>query len=318
MKYIPDFIRVDFVRKAIALLFAMLVWWKISMQIGNEEIVRGIPVRIEENLSTVCTEEPVQRTVNMTVRTLSQRRGLLSPSDIRITIRLPQKSPEGEKFVEYDMLRDAEIQKPFGIKILSMDPDKIMLKIDRRNSRELPVVGRMTGSLSDDFANGEVVPSPSKVSVYGPESALRSLKQVHTEQIVLDTSIKESFEKLCRVETPNRGFRFVPDKVNVHVEVYRKNQRKVFKGLPVSTMAPYGASSSSRKMMPTNVDVTVSGPVSIIETMDGTAVTPFVKIEKDANGAELDCRVECHIASPEVKLVSVTPEIVKVTVAGER
>ncbi|HPN85088.1 MAG TPA: CdaR family protein, partial [Victivallales bacterium] len=70
--------------------------------------------------------------------------------------------------------------------------------------------------------------------------------------------------------------------------------------------------------LPTNVDVTVSGPKSIIETMDGREIAPFIKLEKDAPSSEQELKVECHISKNDVKLLSVSPATIKVSSVGEK
>ncbi|HRR06775.1 MAG TPA: hypothetical protein P5105_05780, partial [Victivallales bacterium] len=89
MDLIPGFIKTDFFRKLTALIFALLVWWKISMQIGTEEIIRNVPVKIVDNISTIALENNSPKTVNLVIKSVAYTRGSISPSDIKININLP-------------------------------------------------------------------------------------------------------------------------------------------------------------------------------------------------------------------------------------
>lgn len=310
MKYIPDFIKIDFFRKAIALLFALLVWWKISMQIGSEEVIRNIPVNIAENISTVPIEKKSSESVNLIIRTISQRRGAISPSDIKITINLPHKAPEGERLIEYDVLRDAVIKKPFGLKILSCDPEKIFVKIDRRASKEIPVAARFTGGLSDDFAYGDVLIKPDKILLSGPQSNLKNIKQIYTEPIILDKTLDQSFEKICTLDNIP-SFNKSPEKVLVSVEIYKKTQKKSLSGLQILSLAPFGIERTTVKIIPTNVDVAISGPINTIENIKNNDIIPFININRSPSEPDGTFKVECYVAKPDIKVLSISPPEVK-------
>ncbi len=311
MKYIPDFIRVDFLRKAIALLFALLVWWKISMQIGTEEVIRNVPINIIENISTVPSEKKSTESVNLVVRTISQRRGAISPSDIKISINLPSKAPDCERLVEYDILRDANIKKPFGIKILSSDPEKVLVKIDRRTTKEIPVAARFTGRLSDDYAYGEVLIKPEKVSLSGPQSILKNIKQIYTEPIILDKTLDQSFEKNCALDSiPNIAI--TPENVFVSVEIYKKTREKTLAGLQVLCLTPFGLEKIPVKIFPTNVDVTISGAMTSVESIKSNEVIPFININDEKSKSDGLYKVECYLARPDIKVLSIYPNEIKV------
>ncbi len=288
------------------------------MQIGDEEIVRNVPLRIIDSQEVIATEECDVSTVNITVRGVSHRRNIFSPSDFKIDIHLPQKDSGGLRLVEFKILRDANIKKPFGLKIISVTPEIITLKIDKRAQKELPVITRFTGSLSEDFACGEVKINPETVIVNGPESLLKNLAKAQTEQIILDPFIKENFERTVTLDFQNSKISFSPKEMLVNVEIYRKYERKTLSGLPVSTMFSSESGISIRKMSPTNVDVTVSGPKGIIENMDGREIIPFVKVEKDFAISERELKVECHVIRRDIKIISVNPSMIKVFVVNEK
>jgi YbbR domain-containing protein len=317
IKFVLSFIKEDFFRKLIALAFALLVWWKISLQIGVEETIRNIPVRIIDNPNLISMEESVKH-VDITVKTASQRsRKLLSASDFAIEIRLPGKKSGTRQALEYKIARDADIAKPFGVKIVNFNPDKIIVPVDRRTQKEIPVAARFTGNLSEDFACGEVRLNPSKIVADGPETVLAAMTRVQTDPIALDSAINGDFESYARVSQNTPKVTFTPEKITAHVEIYKKYDKRTFSALPISVMSNPGSSFNIKNIMPTNVDVTVSGQKSVIEAMNGTELQPFIR-RNDIKVGQNESAVECYIGIPGVKLVSIEPEKAAFSSAGEK
>jgi len=263
--------------------------------------------KIVDNISTIALENNSPKTVNLVIKSVAYTRGSISPSDIKININLPVKAPEGERFIEYDILRDAIINKPFRIKILSADPPKLLLKIDRRETKELPVAARFTGALSEDYAYGEVSVNPPVVTVSGPKSKIENLKKLYTQPILLDSSINQSFEK--RIPIYLEDFKSIPENVLVSVEIYQKTKKKIFSGLPIFSLTPLGISPPLTKVHPTNVDVTVSGPVNSIYELKSSDIIPFLYFSgENRKDSEKNYEVKCYIAKPDIKLISISPE----------
>jgi YbbR domain-containing protein len=316
-KYMLSFIKEDVFRKLIALAFAMLVWWKISLQIGVEETIRNIPVRIIDNPNLISMDENVKH-IDITVKTASQKRlKLLSASDFAIEIRLPEKKSGIRQALEYKIARDADIAKPFGVKIVSFNPDKIIVPVDRRTQKEIPVAARFTGSLSEDFACGEVRLNPPKIMADGPETVLAMLTRVQTDPIMLDSEINGDFESYVQVSKNTQKVTFTPEKIAAHVEIYKKYDKRTFSALPISVISNPGSSFNIKSIMPTNVDVAVSGQKSVIEAMNGTELQPFIR-QNDIKAGQNESAVECYIGIPGVKLISIEPEKARFSSAGER
>ncbi|MFA6292734.1 MAG: CdaR family protein [Victivallales bacterium] len=319
--WIPGIIRRDYLRKLIAVCFALLVWWKISTQIGVEEIIRNVPVNIVTSEQTVNLDESV-RYVDITVRGRSQKRlNMLSPSDFKVQLEVGDNAYAPTKPVTFKLIRTASISKPFGINITKISPESLVLHFDRTSTKEVPVIARFTGMTSEDYACGEVKLVPDKAVISGPESVMNTISRVQTEPIFLDRRTTEDFEYIVKVTEPHSKVSAVPPKVLAQVEIYRKYDTRIFSGLPVYVLGTANSGKTVRKISPSNVDITISGVKSTLEVMNGSELSAFIDITPIKGPGLSKVKTQCFINLPNIKVNSVTPSEIEVDtgpVAGEK
>ncbi len=316
--WIPGIIRHDYLRKLIALCFALLVWWKVSMQIGIEEIIRNVPVNIVTDEKTAILDEGVKY-VDLTVRGRSQKRlNLLSPNDFKMEIHIGENSYVPGKPISFNIMKTASMSKPFGVNVTKITPDIQTFRFDRKIVREMPVNAKFTGITSEDYACGEVRLIPDKVMVSGPESVVSMFARVNTEPIYLDQKTVEDFEYAVKISEPGNKVVVTPQKVSAHVEIYKKFDTRTFTGLPVSVLNLPGSGLNIRKISPSNVDVTVNGVKSSIEVMNGSEISAFVDATPVKSTGTCKLKVQCHPSIPEIKISSISPAELEIEITGEK
>ncbi len=315
--WIPGIIRRDYLRKLIAVCFALLVWWKISMQIGVEEIIRNVPVNIVTSEQTVNLDDSV-RYVDITVRGRSQKRlNQLSPSDFKIQLEIGDNAYSPTKPVAFKVIRTASISKPFGINITKTNPETLVLRFDRMATKEVPVIARFTGMTSEDYACGEVKLVPDKVTISGPESVMAAITRVQAEPIFLDRRTTEDFDYIVKITEPHGKVSVVPPKTLAQVEIYKKFDTRIFSGLPVYVLGTANSGKTVRKIAPSNVDITISGVKSTLEVMNGSELSAFIDISSIKEPGLSKVKVQCFINLPNIKANTVTPSEIEVeTSAG--
>ena len=316
--WIPGVIKHDFLRKLIALCFALLVWWKISIQNGVEEVIRNVPVHIVTSEQTVNLEDSV-RYVDLTVRGRSQKRlNLLSQNDFKLEISVSDNEYVPGKPLTLKILKSAAITKPFGISITRSAPEMLSIYLDRKTSKEVPVSARFTGMTSEDYACGEVKLSPDKVRITGPESVLSSILKVNTEPISLDQKTVEDFEYMAKISEPAGKVKVQPQKITAHVEIYRKFDTRTFTGITVSVLGNPGTALNIRKMVPANVEIAAGGIKSSLEVMNGSELSPFVDITSLKEPGVHKVKVQCYVNVPGIKINSISPAEVEVEIADTK
>jgi YbbR domain-containing protein len=314
--WIPGIIRRDYLRKLIAVCFALLVWWKISMQIGVEEIIRNVPVNIVTSEQTVNLDSSVNY-VDITIRGRSQKRlNMLSPSDFKIQLDVGDNAYAPTKPVTFKVIQAASISKPLGINITKTNPETLVLHFDRTATKEVPVIARFTGTTSEDYACGEVRIVPDKAVISGPESVMNSISRVQTEPIFLDRRTTEDFDYTVNLTEPHRKVSVVPPKALAQVEIYKRFDTRIFSGIPVYVLATAGHGKTVRKITPSNVDITISGVKSTLEVMNGSELSAFIDIASIKEPGLSKAKVQCYINLPNIKINTVTPSEIEVDISN--
>lgn len=106
--------------------------------------------------------------------------------DIRVPFPKPEEITLGAPTTV--LLSPENVTVPSGVEVISLNPDRLVLLIDKRQSRELPVIPRTVGEPAAGArydAEGTRV-TPPVVEVVGPGSRVENLNRVVTAPIRLD------------------------------------------------------------------------------------------------------------------------------------
>jgi YbbR domain-containing protein len=102
-------------------------------------------------------------------------------TDIKSGDRTVQLSPE-----------TVNLELPSGIKLDEIQPNKIAVRLERVNEREIEVKPETEGSLTEGFEIYSQTVVPARVRVRGAESFVKSLDSISTEKINIENR-RESF-----------------------------------------------------------------------------------------------------------------------------
>lgn len=316
LKKIPSFIKRDFLRKAIAVFFAVIVFFKVSSQIGIEDTIDNVKVNfiLPPNL-VILGDENIN--LRIAVKASDQKTLMsLSPSDFKISITIPEhKGTSVNKEMSFNVSRDARIIKPRTVEIVSIRPDFINIQLDRKTNKEVPVKVRFSGATPEEYTCGDVELSPTKITLWGPSAVLEKINEVFTEPIALDAKTVESFECETKIVVPQK-LEATPDKVRVQVEVYKKIDVRKFFSVPLDVLSSSGSSFKVTKIIPTNVDVTVQGLKSAIERLSEKDVKPFIDLSRISSPGVYEMFPMCFLGIPNAKPIDFFPEKIFVEVGN--
>jgi len=111
-----------------------------------------------------------------------------------------------------------QIELPSGVRLESIEPNSVPLKLEPRIERDLVVEPRLEGKPESGFEVKEVVVAPNKVRVGGPASHVNALLRASTETISLEGR-RESFDApqtAIYIADPKVD---VIDTANIHVKI---------------------------------------------------------------------------------------------------
>jgi len=317
--WVPGIIRRDFLRKLIALSFAVLLWKKVSTQIGAEQVIRGVPVTITVPAGVELLSGDSPPRIDVTVRSSQRRLNLLQFGEVKAAIhfRGGLHLVGGGEPVQLRIRRE-DVQVPAGVTVLGVRPEFVSVNLDRRITRELPVRCVMGGELMDNYAYGEVRVRPTMVKVAGPEGVLRLLEEIETRPIILQRENTDSFETEVEL-LPRPGLTATPGQVQVQVEIYRRQELRSFPGLPVGVMR--GESRSGKltvRLGQDRVDVIVRGVRDAVTGLSEQSLRPFVDLSGIDRPGTHRLPVQVWVAAREIEVRSINPPVLDVLVGETR
>jgi YbbR domain-containing protein len=203
----------------------------------------------------------------------------------------------GERVVQLAPGR-VKIELPEGIRIDSIEPNTIPLRLEPRVEREVEVEARLEGSLAEGYELRGINLTPSKVRVRGPASHINELQKALTETIPLEGR-KESFAiPQTAIDISDPKVDVIDTIVNVYLEIGEQRLEKTFAGVAVRE-------SSGTPARPETASVTVYGARSAIEHLRAEQMQIILDVGADgaitprlALPPEIEGRVELRSTKP--------------------
>ena len=222
LRWIPAFIRHDFVRKAIALFFACLVYAIVAYKVGGTVNIPSVPVIIEMPAGLVNKDTTIPK-VKVYLRGSKRTLSNITAADLSIKVRVEEnKYLPGSPYTLKINLDN--IETPAGSRPVNVIPDEFKLLLEERIPKEVEIKPRFNSerNLPPDFAVGKVRLSPATAIIKGPKSVIDETREIFTQPIPLDRSTIESFEYQVRLADNHPGISVSPDKVTSEVEIVRQ------------------------------------------------------------------------------------------------
>ena len=272
---LPPIIRRDLPRKLVAVFFAVLIWLAVEHQLRDFDVLHNVPVTLEfdSNAMSVETEKPY--TVDVTIRGGRKRLQKLESSDVKVSARL-EAVPLGYYF--YDLrLSTGNVDSPRGTRVTDISPQNIIVPVDRVvEKRNVPVRVRFEGEPADGHKIMKRKISPASVVLRGPSKILEGIREVTTDKVSL-TDVTQDLEVpnvrlLVRPELQS-----LPDAVTVTMEITKQSGELEYHNLPVHVLARPDARLRVANEL-SAVSVTIHGPKTTLDTLDGSSIRPFIDI----------------------------------------
>ena len=191
-----QFVKRDFWRKLIALFFALLLYFYVYNEIrSTPQKIDSVPVDITLPPGLMDVD-PKPHFVTLHIK--SNRNTTVSASMLRgrASVDYSRYIP-GKPYVL--TLKPDDFMSPFGVRIEGSDPGEIVLNLQPRMSRDVPVRVTFSNQLSKDYRSSLASCIPSMVRVTGPEQLIRDLKSVSTQPIPLSENVTEGFARLLAI-----------------------------------------------------------------------------------------------------------------------
>lgn len=167
-----------------SLLFAFFVW--VSVDLGNEfQITMDVPVRIDNLQPAKAIASSIPQSVKVKIQGTGWQllNTILSPN-IRYAIDFSNLSKRDTLFT-YKNLNE-RISFPHGIHIFEIYPESVLVVLDTRIAKTIPIEPDVRVSYRKGFdIVGDVRSSPDSITISGARSLLNSITCWKTKPIML-------------------------------------------------------------------------------------------------------------------------------------
>jgi YbbR domain-containing protein len=255
--------------KLLALGLAFAIWVSVA---GERWILQDLQIPLDLDLGrelVVSSQAPTTVTVRLRGRESRMRR--LDPVPIALRVDLAKATPGDQ-----DLLLSPQdlVGVPSGVDVDFVRPDRLRLQLERRLVRSLPIEPTFLGRPPAGYTVYGTEITPEVLSVAGPASQVADLEVLRTSPISLEgrtapfvTRVGVVLERpWIRVTEPR------PLEVRVVVDA-RATERRL-EDLPVRIVGAAGPAT----VVPETLDVTLSGPPTILDRLERSQVRPVVDV----------------------------------------
>ena len=263
--------------KLFSVLLAILLWLTIASE-TNSVLTRTVPLEFQGIPTNMEITAETATEISVQLRGSSSLLNEMSPADVAGVIFLGSEGP-GSKDVA---LTPANIQTPFGVEVLRIEPLRVQFNLERTLTRTLPVRQVVEGEPAEDYEVTASFVTPSTVTVVGPASNISPLESMLTTSIRIDGARSTILEfadlnvsdPLVRLESFSQ--------YEVHVEIREVRTQDTY----TVTLEPSLDDPSLWEIEPASISVLVQGPKSLMAefdpsnlyfTMDTSSLSPGVQ-----------------------------------------
>jgi len=215
----------------------------------------------------------------------------------RISLDL-RRASSGELALSNDM-----IHLPSGIAVTAISPRAVHIQFDKRVDKIVEVTPTVVGHPQHGYIVTEVKPVPATVKLRGAEGVLAALTAIRTREISLEGR-NDSFATETQVLSPDGVD--VAGNPDLSVQI-RVDEELVMRKLPGQTVTLRDGDASRWKIMPAQVDVTLTGALLAVEKAR-SSLAPVIKLPTDGKTREVEVTID---GLPPGIGVKISPERVK-------
>ncbi len=202
--------------KLLSLAFALILWFFVMGE-QKQEVSYAVPLAIKNvpEGQIVANEIPSQVDVRIAgPRTLLMN---LSPKDMSIAVDLKGLEPGLTSFKRLEEL----FNLPSALKITRLSPSYVDVKLERIQSKKVPVKVVVAGTPAVGCQLEAVRLIPTEVLVEGAESELKDVAQVETDPVEIE-GVRDSFSLIVPIDYRGKYTNLKEDRtVEVQVTIAR-------------------------------------------------------------------------------------------------
>ena len=135
---------------------------------------------------------------------------------------------------------------PFGVKVLSVEPRTLTVELDKKLTKKIPVILQSIGKIPSDHKLIQETILPKSITVSGPESLVRKIKEVKTLPISLNNITQSDSKKLSLYLLDDR-VKYSQYDVDYQFEVQPTRANLLIKNVPISFLTTRNFGQADRR-----------------------------------------------------------------------
>ncbi len=204
----------------------------------------------------------------------------------------------------------AQLELPFGMKVVKVLPKKLPIKLEKKASKIVPIKLQFIGQFSDKISLQNLVLEPSEIEVYGPRSLILNVKEVPSRPIEL--SSLPGYEQVpVEVQLPDDRLSLVSGvAIKLNYQLKASTSNFTLKSLPIKFFTDNQKISSLIKF----ADVKLLIPEKILKNRSNisSSIQVWADVPEKARGrVEVPLKV---IHPPTMHLLDVFPKTIIVNI----
>jgi YbbR domain-containing protein len=256
--------------KLLCLLMAFLLYLYVNT---SENIDRNfdLPLSIANRPPQMLVTSQSADDVRVVVYGPRAKMDQLKANDLSVTLSLMESQGTGE--VVFPLYTD-QVSTPPGIRVRSIEPASVTLKLEPIVARTVEIRPILTGTPKEGFEVASVQVSPPLIEVAGPPSVLGTMKFLETEPIDI-ANMTGSFNQRVGFQTPPLVSRSNARPAIVAVTIREKTLHRTLENVPVGSMS----GRADLGLEPRNVSIELEGAYSVVQSMTPALLEPVVSEE---------------------------------------
>lgn len=229
----------DWVMKLAALVITLALWLGVTgLSTPTTQRLTGVPLSLRYSNNTEVTNSPTNE-VDIVITGDKRKTAQVNKNDLVVSLDISDVPP-GDRVISLSP-ESVNISLPPGIKLDEIYPNRILVRVEAVDEKDIAVTARTNGEVPDGYEVYEQTVIPAKVRVRGPASFIKSLDFVSTEPVDLSGRTSDFTAKQIPISVSNPKATILDAAVDVTFRIGEKRIERAY-SVPVKDVQARRAS----------------------------------------------------------------------------
>lgn len=216
----------DWTLKLIALAITLTLWLGVTgLSTPTTTRMTNVPLTLRFAGNTEITNSPIQE-VDIIITGDKRRINQINKNDLILSIDLTDVPP-GDRVIQLTP-ESVSLELPTGVKLDEIQPNRIAIKLEPVEEKEVNVKIETDGVLPEGFEIYSMTAIPSRVRVRGPAGVVRPLTEVFTQKIEIGGHQSDLVSKQVPLVIDTQKTLLLDTTIDVVVRIGEKRVERLF------------------------------------------------------------------------------------------